>query len=205
MEKIFIPENCASPDNVDKVVACLRGNAVIAAPTETVFGLMTLWQNEGGRKRIFAMKGRTFDKPLQMLAADLKMATAAGVRTDKRIHKIAETFWPGPLTVVLPANRNTTIGLRIPDHPLILSLLKALGTPLAATSANLSGRPPALRPEEVADRLKKNPDLLITGRPAPGGKASTVVSLLSDGWKLLREGPVTTSELTDLLGKQISS
>ena len=184
------------------IVDCLNRGGVIAAPTETVFGLMTAWDNDGGKRQIYKLKGRSGDKPLQMLAADLPMAFRLGLQPDDRLWRLAADFWPGPLTVVAPAEADTTIGLRIPDHPLILSLIKRFGKPLAATSANRSGEPPVMSPARIPESLNEEPDLLVTGQDAIGGQASTVIVLLADGWRILRKGPVTVASLASVLGPQ---
>lgn len=137
---------------VKKTVACLRAGGVIAAPTETVYGLMTCWENDAGRERIYRLKGRDKNKLLQMLAAGADAAATGGhVSPDERLTTLVERFCPGALTIVTPGPGGS-VGLRVPDCPFILAVLKELGGPLAATSANRSGTPPALTAEAaVAD------------------------------------------------------
>jgi len=191
MKKIDIGRQHNLPASLIALIECLQNGGVIAAPTETVFGLMTLWQNERGRQRIFRMKERSRDKPLQMLAADLAMARRFGVQIDQRAEALATRCWPGPLTAVMPADTGENIGLRIPDHPFILELIRRVDAPLAATSANPSGTPPALTAAEVKKNLKEGPDLLTTGMDAEGDRASTVIMLKENGWEMLRDGPVS--------------
>ncbi|MBT3377232.1 MAG: threonylcarbamoyl-AMP synthase [Lentisphaerae bacterium] len=173
----------------------LRDGAVIAAPTETVYGLMTAWSNTAGRERISQLKRRSPDKHLQMLAPDLEAAHRVGLLQDARIQAIAEAFWPGPLTLVCPAKGSyETIGLRIPDHAFVLALLRCLEQPLAATSANLSGTSAATVAEEAGRDLDGLPDLLIDGGKTVG-QASTVASVVGGDLTIFREGPVAADAL----------
>ncbi len=186
---------------IDRALRCLRQGGVIAAPTETVYGLMTYWGNEPGRDRIFQLKQRPRDKRLQMLASDLHMAYEAGVLADLRLDILGERFWPGPLTVVANAEHGQSIGLRLPDNTLILGLLQKLGKPLAATSANRSGQPPAVDAESAVAGLQGVPDLLIDGGHINGGCASTVISLLEQAPRILRAGPVSENAVRTILNE----
>jgi L-threonylcarbamoyladenylate synthase len=187
----------------------LRAGGVAAVPTETVYGLVTLWDNAAGRQRIYELKRRPADKRLQMLAADLAMAQRAGVLPDPRLEKFAAKFWPGPLTVVCAAqseieNRKSeicpdTIGLRIPDHPFMHALLQELGAPLAATSANLSGEPPGADADSAVARLDGQPDLVVDGGPIAEAAPSTVAAITGGELKILRPGTITESELRNAL------
>jgi L-threonylcarbamoyladenylate synthase len=173
---------------------------VLLAPTETVYGLMTDWANSAGRERIFVLKQRPEEKLLQMLAADLEMAQTAGVKPDVHLAALAAAFWPGPLTVVCNALDGTTIGLRIPQHAFIQDVLRALGRPLAATSANRSGMTP---PHEVAEALQQldgMPDLAVDGGRI-GNPASTVVSIVESQPRLLREGQISLAQIEAVLSQ----
>ena len=177
-----------------KLCEILRAGGVAAIPTETVYGLVCLWRNHQGRERIYELKARPAQKRLQMLAPSVEAAVAAGLQADSRLERIAKAFWPGALTVVAKASGEyDSIGLRIPAHPFVLALLEALGEPLAATSANLSGQPAGLTAEEAIRGLTALPDALVDGGSVrtTGGTASTVVSLLGETPALLREGPIS--------------
>ena len=179
-------------------VCCLREGGVIVAPTETVYGLVTLWSNAGGRERIYLLKDRPADKRLQMLTHDLDLAEQAGVVPDARVRALARAFWPGPLTVVCPNANGGSVGVRIPDHVFILALLAELGAPVAATSANRSGCPPASSARDAVDGLQGEPDLVLDGG-ATAGSASTVVSLLKPDVELLRAGPISIEQIQSVL------
>jgi L-threonylcarbamoyladenylate synthase len=184
----------------EQSAAVLRAGGVIVAPTETVYGLLTLWENTEGRGRIFALKRRPRDKLLQMLAADLQMAEAAGYLADDGVRALAQACWPGPLTVVAPSRDGGTIGLRIPNHAFIQELLICLGRPVAATSANASGEPPGKNLQEAVTGLAGQPDLAVDGGPVTGGQASTVVSLVGGAAQILRAGPISGDRIRTVLG-----
>ena len=190
-----------SPQAIRQAILALRGGNVIAAPTETVYGLMALWQSNSARQEIYLLKHRPADKRLQMLAPDVETAIRAGLKPNDMLQKIANAFWPGPLTVIVEANDGDTIGLRIPNHPFILKLLRELGEPLAATSANLSGTPAAVTPSDAVANLDGRPALLIDGGKVTvtGGASSTVVSIVGGTIKILRQGPITLQDIQTVL------
>ena len=190
-----------SPQAIRQAILALRGGNVIAAPTETVYGLMALWQSDSARQEIYRLKHRPADKRLQMLAPDIETAIRAGLKPNAMLQKIADAFWPGPLTVIVEANNGDTIGLRIPNHPFILKLLRELGEPLAATSANLSGTPAAITPMDAVANLDGRPALLIDGGKVTvtGGASSTVVSIVGGTIKILRQGPITLQDIQTVL------
>ena len=190
-----------SPQAIRQAILALRGGQVIAAPTETVYGLMALWQSDSARQGIYHLKHRPADKRLQMLASDVETAIRAGLKPNDMLKKIADAFWPGPLTVIVEANDGDTIGLRIPNHPFVLKLLRELGEPLAATSANLSGTPAAVTPSDAVANLDGSPALLIDGGKVTvtGGASSTVVSIVGGAIKILRQGPITLQDIQTVL------
>ena len=187
--------NANDAEAVERAAQVLLSGGVAALPTETVYGLATLWSNEEGRARIYALKHRPANKLLQMLAFSLDDAEKAGLQRSKRLDAVARRFCPGPITIVAPANGGASIGVRIPNHGFLLKLLKRLGQPLAATSANLSGRREALNAADAVQWLDGEPDLLVDGGEIQGGAASTVVSLLGEQPTILREGPITLEEI----------
>lgn len=179
---------------LEQAVAVLRSGGVAVIPTETVYGLMTRYGNAAGCERIFALKRRPADKQLQMLAADLPSALAAGVVPDPGLKKLARQLWPGPLTVICRGVVEPTVGLRIPDHLFIRDLIRLAGFPLAATSANLSGQPPAKTAAAAVASLQGEPDLVIDGGTVDG-VASTVASLLESPPKILRPGAISLDQI----------
>jgi L-threonylcarbamoyladenylate synthase len=173
-----------------EAVAALRVGGVIAFPTDTVYGLAVL---AGGEGKVHQVKGRPAGMPLILMIAEPSQAEAF-VTVDRRARWYMERWWPGPLTLVLPAGEGT-LGVRVPDHPLALELLRAAG-PLLTTSANRHGEPPAMTAEE-ASRLPGLAGVLDGGR-APGGEPSTVISLLpGKEMTVIREGAISSHLLGD--------
>lgn len=158
---------------------------MVGFPTDTVYGLAVL---PGGESRVYEIKARPDRLPLILMVAEPSQAEAF-VAVDRRARAYMERWWPGPLTLVLPAG-DATLGVRIPDHPLALELLRAAG-PLLTSSANHHGEPPAMTAEEAA-RLPGLAGVLDGGR-APGGEPSTVISLLPGHEPtVIREGAISS-------------
>ena len=175
---------------IDKAAETLKNGGVIAFPTETVFGIGALLNKRKAIGRIFMMKNRPLNKPLQVLVADLKQAKSLG-KFDKKALELAEASWPGPLTLVvykkggvpkIVTGGGKTVGLRIPDHKIILELLKKCG-PIAATSANRSDEKPALTAKAVKKALP-GLDYVLPGK-VKSGRPSTVIDATA-GAKILR-------------------
>ena len=193
-----------NPEALAPLCEILRHDGVVAVPTETVYGLVCLWSSHKGREKLYDLKARPAQKRLQMLAPSVSAAVTAGLQDDSRLESLSKAFWPGALTVVAKATGEyDSIGLRIPAHPFVLSLLETLGLPLAATSANLSGQPSGLTAEEAIRNLTALPDALVDGGSVreTGGTASTVVSLLGDTPAILREGPISLEQILSVLQK----
>ncbi len=189
---------------------CLREGGVLMLPTETVYGLVTRWDNPEGRERIYAMKHRPASKLLQMMTADLSAAYQVGILPSHALERLATHFWPGPLTVVAkatlppedsPLPKQDSIGLRIPNHPFLLELMRQANCALAATSANRSGTPAAVNYQDALAGLAQMPDLAVDAGviTVTDGAASTVVSLLENEPVILRQGTVSLQEIREAI------
>jgi L-threonylcarbamoyladenylate synthase len=179
----------SGPAGLRSAAELLRAGQVIAFPTDTVYGLAALAGDPAACERIYEIKRR--DRSQQLIAMAGSPEELEGlVVIDERARVYMKRWWPGPLTIVLPTRSGEppTLGVRIPDHPVALALLREVGEPLATTSANLSGEPPAMTAEEAA-RLEGLAAVLDGGR-APGGQPSTVLSLTGPAPVVLRAGPV---------------
>lgn len=186
----------------------LRRGGVVALPTETVYGLTASVFNSLGVERIFALKGRPDKHPLPVQLASLPAAEAFGFRLAGGVRRVAERFWPGPLTLVLDrpaalppwfAPGADGIAVRVPSHPVTLALLRGFEHPLAVTSANLSGDPPALEAVDILSIFPEAEDLLVLdGGRSPGGEASTVVDGRGNGLRILRPGPLSRERLAEV-------
>lgn len=171
--------------DVGRAAELILAGEVVAFPTDTVYGLAALPAAAG---RIYAAKGRPADKQLIAMAAEAA-AFDTLVEVSATARALMDRHWPGPLTLVLPARSGDppTLGVRIPDHPLALELLRAVGEPVLTTSANRSGEPPALNADEV-----RVPGVaaVIDGGRAPGGVPSTVIAVEGEQLRVIRPGPV---------------
>ena len=188
---------------------------VIAFPTDTVFGLGCDAANDRAAQWIYRIKDRPADQPLILMShrADLLLSLGA---PSAQADALAARFWPGPLTIVVPIRPTMrqhiapsamaggdTIGLRVPDHPVALAILAACSSPLATTSANLSGQPPAANAGELAAQFRYKVSLVVSGGPLPSGLASTVLDLSRQPPVLLRSGAVSADEIKTALGMEI--
>lgn len=176
---------------LQRAAQLLRSGAVIAFPTDTVYGLGASADDEVARKRIYTIKGRPVGMPLiLMVAAESQLE--GYVHVDSRAEAMMRKWWPGPLTLILHAIGGGTLGVRIPQHKVALGLLRHAG-PLMTTSANLHGAEPAMTAEEAAQL----PGVMavLDGGAAPGGTASTVVDLTGPDPHVLREGAIPKPEL----------
>ena len=173
-----------------------REDGVLLVPTETVYGLVCDAAHEAARAKIYEMKRRPASKLLTLFFASRQAAEAAFPAMPETAKRFAAVFCPGPVTLIVP-DRDAFTGFRIPDHPDLLRLLEAYGRPLASTSANLSGQPPAHTVDEALASLAIPPDGVLDGGPIPPDSvASTVIKVEKSGaWSILRPGPVTEEML----------
>ena len=187
----------------------LRAGELVALPTETVYGLAARADSAEAVARIYRAKGRPDFNPLIVHVPDLNQAETIAC-FDDRARRLAERFWPGPLTLVLPLREEAgiapavtaglpTIALRCPAHPVMRAVLAESGLPLAAPSANRSGGVSPTCAAHVAASLGAAVGLVIDGGPARTGIESSIVVLREKGWSLLRPGPVTEEQITDCL------
>lgn len=191
----------------------LRGGALVAVPTETVYGLAARADSADAVAAIYRAKGRPDFNPLIVHVASLDQAeTLAEIGANAR--KLAKAFWPGALTMVVPLRAGAriapavtagleTIALRCPAHPAMRALLGESGLPLAAPSANRSGGVSPTRAEHVAASLGEAAGLILDGGACAAGIESTIVALRADGtWQVLRPGPVTKAQISAILGAE---
>ena len=199
---------------IARAAALLRAGRLVALPTETVYGLAARADSEDAVAAIYRAKGRPDFNPLIVHVADLAMARELA-RFDDRAELLAERFWPGALTMVLPLSEGSavapavtaglpTIALRMPDHPAMQAVLAELELPLAAPSANRSGAVSPTAPDHVAASLGGRGDAILDGGACARGLESTIIALRQDGsWQLLRHGPLPEEELVALLGPSV--
>ena len=176
----------------------LREGKVGLVPTETVVGLVA---GEAGLSRLAGIKGRDPAKPIALLCPSAKSAFALASHVPPAAETLAASLWPGPLTLVLDTKDGGTIGVRVPDHPTVQTLLAEYGGPLYATSANPSGRPAPATLDDVAPTIEEDVDFVVSGKKG-GGKASAVVDLSRGRAVVLRPGAgLDEATLSRLIGQ----
>lgn len=190
----------ATAVGIGRAAELLAAGAIVAFPTDTVYGVAVAASRRERLPALFALKGRPPERAIPMLVADLSQVATAGWEVDDRARELAARFWPGALTVVLPG-ASATQAFRAPDHPVALALIAASG-PLLATSANISDEPETLGADDVLIAFAARQDELeavIDGGVVPGGVASTVVDLSVTPARVLREGPITREQLAEVV------
>jgi L-threonylcarbamoyladenylate synthase len=191
----------------------LRDGGLVAFPTETVYGLGADATNASAIARLYAAKGRPSFNPLIAHVADAEAAMREGVFSAAAA-KLAERFWPGPLTLVVPVAAGSrisdlaraglrTIGLRVPAHPTAHALLAEAGRPIAAPSANRSGHVSPVSAEHVIEDLGDKIDLVLDAGPSTVGIESTIVACLEDRPRLLRPGGIARAGIEEVLGQKL--
>lgn len=200
------------PEGLEPAARVLRSGGLVAFPTETVYGLGAVCNNEKALLNIFAVKGRPADNPLILHIYDWDQLNQIASSVSSLAEKLIERYWPGPLTLIFPkkpgissvvtANLDT-VAVRMPSDPVARELLRLTALPVAAPSANLSGKPSTTTGEHVITDLAGKIELIIDAGPCPAGVESTVLSLTGDVPVLLRPGVITREEMEEVLGKPI--
>jgi L-threonylcarbamoyladenylate synthase len=181
---------------------CISREGVVIFPTDTIYGIGCTAFQPKPIERIFAIKGRDFKKALPILIGSPEQIQLVASECDHRSKRLMQTFWPGPLTIILPKHTSLppnlspydTVGIRMPNHPWLIELLKLTG-PLAATSANPSGSPEARNVAEAVLTMDGKINLIIDGGQSSSNLPSTVVDCRSLEIKVLREGPISKVDI----------
>lgn len=198
---------------VEQAARILRSGGLVAFPTETVYGLGADAANDEAVRRVFAAKGRPADHPLIVHFAAPEDAARWAARWSDDAEKLAAAFWPGPLTLIVPkaahvsdvvTGGHSTVGVRVPDHPVAQSLLRAFEGGLAAPSANRFGQVSPTTAAHVAIELADRVDLILDGGACRVGVESTIVDLSGETPRLLRPGGVSLESLEATLGRPVS-
>lgn len=201
--------------NLKRAAACLKAGGLVAFPTETVYGLGALATNSHAVARIFSAKQRPQFNPLISHFASVEAALAAGEHNELA-RRLAEVFWPGPMTLIVNRPKNSpiaalasagsdTLAIRMPSHPASLELLSQVNAPVVAPSANISGRISPSNAQHVAASLGPACDMILDGGPCETGIESTVIDCRPQQPVLLRPGPLTTVQIRKLTGIDVAS
>jgi L-threonylcarbamoyladenylate synthase len=191
---------------IQEALKILRAGGLVAFPTDTVYGLGALAFNGKAVESIYAAKDRPAEKAIPILLGDLDDLPKVTSSLPPMAAKLASRFWPGPLTLVVPKNPNLpeavsatdTVALRVPDHEVARAILRAAG-PMAVTSANISGQLSPVTADQVFAQLGGRIELIINGGRTPGGMPSTLVDCTGNAPTILRDGPISMTELLSVL------
>ena len=195
------------PGPIRQAAAVLADGGIVAYPTETTYGLAVDPRNDRAIRTLFGAKARDGSKPVALIAGDARQAEEAGT-FGLLERRLAAAWWPGPLTIVVPASPATsrllvsdrqTIGVRVSSHAVASALASAFGSCITATSANLSGHAASVSGAEVAAALQERVDCLLDGGPAPGGPPSTVVEIADGRAVLHRAGAIAWDRVLESL------
>ena len=198
------------PDRIDYIVSCLRKGSVVALPTDTFYGLAVDPVNLHAVEQIYQIKSRQKHKPLSLLVSGLAQAYELARESDVMLDRLADRFWPGPLTIIMRAGtklplRSTAntgnVAVRVPDAPIARAVVEKFGLPITATSANLQGATECTHAACVRDQIGDRIPLIIDGGPTGRSQPTTIVDLsLGPGrWMVLREGAIPTHEIAMIL------
>jgi len=201
-------------DAIERALDALNDAQLVVYPTETFYGLGADATSSRALERLFAVKRREADKPVGLIVADLAMARQVVAEIPPDALRLAEAFWPGPLTMVLPAlagldsallNANGGVGLRVSPNPIAFELVRRLGRPLTATSANLAGEPPADTIEKARAAFGNKVAIYIEGGQLGMTQASTVIDFEHNQPRVLRVGPVSKTQIAAALNREVLS
>jgi L-threonylcarbamoyladenylate synthase len=211
-EIIRVQPDQPEPDQIDQIVSCLRKGDVVALPTDTFYGLAVDPVNLHAVERIYQIKTRQKFKPLSLLIASLAQAYELVRDSDPLLDKLAERFWPGPLTIIVEAGtrlplRSTAntghVALRVPKAAIPRAVVECFGLPITATAANLRGASECANAASVRDQIGDLIPLIVDGGPTGQTQPTTIIDLtLGEGrWEILREGAIPTSEIVTVLNR----
>ncbi|HEX4209213.1 MAG TPA: L-threonylcarbamoyladenylate synthase [Candidatus Binataceae bacterium] len=199
--------------SIPEAVAALREGNLVVYPTETFYGLAADPFSPLAMERLFALKDREAGKTVALIAHDHNSAFALAAVVPVIARKLAERFWPGPLTLVLPARSglhdslvgpDCGVGVRVSPHPIASALAAGLGHPITATSANLAGHPPAATLAAATAPFGERVSVYLDGGELTATSPSTVVACDHGGWRILRAGAVTVDQIIAALGSRES-
>lgn len=200
-------EETPDPEALRRAAEAIEDGELVVYPTETVYGLAADATSDEAVRRIYRAKSRPEDRPISVAVDSLSMAYQVG-KLSRREADVIQEFLPGPLTLLVESrplvskiltSDSRKVGIRMPNHPVALGLIGAVGGPITSTSANVSGSSPPRRLDEALNQLGDIVGLAIDSGEAPGGTPSTVVDV-SGGVEIVREGPISESEIRERLG-----
>ena len=210
-----VNDACAEmAEALDIAVEALKNHGVVAYPTDTLYGLGAAFNDLEAVERVFDIKGRPRNAALPLLVASQEDVEQVAVGLTLQAEKLIEAFWPGPLTLVVPAGPHTpavvtggrgTVAVRMPDHHVPQELVRRLGRPITGTSANPTGGPDPVTAEDVKRALGDRIDHIIDGGPAPMGQPSTILDLSGQRPRLVRLGALDVEAIEKTLSESVEA
>lgn len=191
-------------DTIDEAIDALRAGELVVYPTETLYGIAADPFSKSALSRLFEVKGREAAKTVALIAADAVSALSLSREVSPVARRLADSFWPGPLTLVLPARTDIApelvgpgggVGVRVSPHPIAHALASGLGRPITATSANRAGKPPARTLAEARKALGDKVKVFLEGGTLGASAPSTVVEVKDSEWRIIREGAVSSAQI----------
>jgi L-threonylcarbamoyladenylate synthase len=214
MSNVF---DCSDPaqreTGIASAVSAAKGGRLVVIPTDTVYGIGADAFDSAAVAALLAAKGRGRDMPVPVLVGSWHTIDGLVYTVPQAARELIRAFWPGALSLVVQAapslqwdlgDANGTVMLRMPLHPVAIEVLRAVG-PMAVSSANISGRPPAVTVGEARDQLGERVEVYLDGGPAEQGSASTIVDLTGPSPKILRQGPISVEAVAKVLGVEPDS
>lgn len=211
MKSIKIDPEKPDSATIKLAADAIRRGELVVFPTETVYGLAADALNDDAVRQVFEAKRREENQPLPVQIARLDNLNQVSSDISKNAELLGKRFWPGPLTMVVKKNEAIsdlvcggldTVGVRVPDHPVALALLKELGSPIVATSANLSGHKPPQNADEAVEQLGDNVSVVLDSGESEIGVASTVIDVTVDPPKILRLGTISREQILEVIGNR---
>ncbi len=204
MRRVFVDPGAPQRDAIDEAAKWIRAGSVVAIPTDTLYGLAADPFNTGAVARVFVVKGRAAARALPLIAADAaQIARHLGALPEMAM-RLADHFWPGPLTMLMPAaaalapdlsGGTGKVGVRVPADPIARAVCAACGHPVTATSANVSGEPAPATADQVERMLGDRIEFLLDAGPTRGGAPSTIVDVTDREPRLVRAGAISWDEI----------
>jgi L-threonylcarbamoyladenylate synthase len=208
MLTLAVDSACPDDATISRAAEQLRGGMVVAYPTDTLYGLAADPASVRAIQQLYRMKGRQVDQAIPLIAADLSQVERCTGPFPGTLRLLGERFWPGPLTLIVPAwpglapllhGGTGTVAIRVPAHEVARALARAFGGPITSTSANRSGEPPSNSPDVVRDALGTDLEVMLDGGLSPGGPPSTIVDARGEHPRLVRAGAVPFDRVLECL------
>lgn len=189
-----------NPEAYFYCVETLRNGGIICYPTETFYALGVDPFNESACQKLYKLKNRPAEKELPLIASSTEMVSRICDTADPRFAILAEKFWPGPLTIVLPTkNHLSSYAIRVSSNVSARLISEIFGNPVISTSANITGAEPVRKPGDLSEELSEGIDVVLNAGICPGGLPSSIISLMQSEPQILREGAIPSKEILSIL------